>query len=114
MNRQPSFRFRGIAKIWLLGALLWLTACEGTPTSKCPPLPPSWVLSCFLSPQDTVLKVTVSKSVPIYNNPTTGNQNAWVNDATVTLSDGTTTVQLALVLIPACLPQRPALFRRGL
>ena len=97
MNRQPFFRFHGIAKTWLLlGALLWLTACEKDANVEVPATAPKLVLSCFLSPQDTVLKVTVKKSVPIYNNPTSSNQTAWVDDATVTLSDGTTTVRLAL------------------
>jgi hypothetical protein len=96
MNRQSFFRY-GIAQIWLLGALLWLAACEQDARVEVPATAPKLVLTCFLSPQDTVLKVTVSKSVPIYNNPTVGNQNARVDDATVTLSDGTTTVRLALV-----------------
>jgi len=97
MNRQPSFRFHGIAKTWLLGTLLWLTACERDANVEVPATAAKLVLSCFLSPQDTVLKVTVKKSVPIYNKPNVDNQNAWVDDATVTLSDGTTTVRLALV-----------------
>ena len=96
MNRQSSFRFHWIAKIWLLGTLLWLPACVRDASVEVPATKPKLVLSCFLSPQDTVLKVNVSKSVPIYNNPADGNQESRVDDATVTLSDGTSTVRLAL------------------
>lgn len=94
MNRLPSFLFQGITQIWLLGALLWLAACERDADVEVPATAPKLVLSCFLSPQDTVLKVTVRKSVPIFNNPAAGNQDAWIDDATVTLSDGTSTVRL--------------------
>jgi hypothetical protein len=97
MNRQFSFRFHWVAKIWLLGTLLWLSACERDAGVEVPATAPKLVLSCFLSPQDTVLKVNVSKSVPIYNNPADGNQGPWVDDATVTLSDGASTVRLTLI-----------------
>ena len=97
MNRPSPFRFHWIATIWLLGRLLWLPACIKVSGVEVPATAPKLVLSCFLSPQDTVLKVNVSTSVPIYNNSIGDNQGSWVDDATVTLSDGTSSVRLTLV-----------------
>ena len=55
------------------------------------------VVTCFLSPQDTVLAVKVTRSQPILTESTsTGSSNTAVNvpDATVTLSEGGRTATL--------------------
>jgi hypothetical protein len=80
----------------VLGGLLSVAGCESDANVEVPQSQPRLVLSCFLSPQDTMLTVTVSKSVPIYGNADTGNPNRTVNDATVTLSDGNISVVLNL------------------
>jgi hypothetical protein len=86
---------------WLLLPLMGLAGCELTADNvKVPESKPKLVVTSFISPQDTLLKVVVTKSVPIYGQSTTLTGTPYpggipnVHDATVVLSDGTTSVNL--------------------
>lgn len=69
-----------------------LVGCELTADNvKVPETKPKLVVISFIDPQDTLLVVTVTNSVPIYNQTTGATE---VNNAAVVLSDGTTTVSL--------------------
>lgn len=76
----------------LLVTLFVFASCEKEVTDdQLPEAKPKLVLGCFLSPSDTVITVTVTKSTPIFNNtsPKTGN---FVENASVTISDGVNAV----------------------
>lgn len=70
-----------------------LTGCEKEVTNiKIPQSPPKLAIAAFISPQDTILRVSVVKSAPVLGTSRLTPEN--IKDATVTLSDGTNTVIL--------------------
>lgn len=83
MKLLPVFRLAG----WL-GLLAVLPACEKDITDKVNiDLKPQLVVSAFISPQDTVLRVKVSQSEPIIGTYPV-NQDRTVTNATVQLTQG--------------------------
>ena len=72
-----------------------ITSCETNATIDVPESVPKLVVSCFLSPQDTVIRVKVSRSRPIFSDNV--NYDMDVADATVIISNGVKSVTLPFV-----------------
>ncbi len=68
-------------------------ACTKDADVKLPVVEPKLVINSFISPQDTMIKVEVTLSQPLYNNTNSG-QYFYVTDATVQINDGVTTKTL--------------------
>ncbi|MGL5892871.1 MAG: DUF4249 family protein, partial [Bacteroidia bacterium] len=82
----------------LIVAALLLTgfsSCERDADVDLPNVPSKLALSCFISPQDTVIRAYVARSVPIFtlNNGNTDPYQPY-DGATVTLSGNSTSIQL--------------------
>ena len=79
----------------MLLSAAWLAGCEMTANNvDIPQTQSKLVVTCFISPRDTLLTVNVNRSVPIYGTPSVAPE---LSDGTVvTLSDGTATVRLSL------------------
>ena len=73
----------------LLSGIILLNSCTKDADVKLPPVESKLVISSFISPSDTIVKVDVSVSQPLYNNSNSG-QYSKVADATVQINDGTT------------------------
>lgn len=73
---------------------LFFTACTKDADVKLPAVESKLVISSFLSPQDTIIKVEVTMSQPLYNNSNSGQFSA-ITNATVQINDGTNTQTLA-------------------
>jgi hypothetical protein len=78
----------GICIVILLGS------CEKDANVKLPAVESKLVINSFISPQDTLIRVVVSLSQPLYNNANSGNYFSVAN-ATVQISDGINTQLLA-------------------
>lgn len=82
--------FQSLAAIFLLS---FFTSCERDADVELPKTEPKLVLVSFITPQDTALKVTVTRSQPIFE-PYSVNTNSAVADATVIMASTTASVQL--------------------
>ncbi|MEO6903583.1 MAG: DUF4249 domain-containing protein [Bacteroidia bacterium] len=72
----------------LLFTLSVFASCEKEVTNiQLPETKSKLVLGCFLVPSDTVINVTITKSMPIFNNTST-KAEVFVENASVTISDG--------------------------
>jgi hypothetical protein len=79
--------------ILMLGFLLAFTACEKEVTNiKLPGVSSKLVVTSFISPQDTLLRVSVVESVPAIGKSTLSSED--IRNATVRMSDGSTSVSL--------------------
>ncbi len=78
----------------LLPGLLLFAACEKEANIKLPEVPPRLVVIGFICPQDTLIKVRITKSSPIFRLDQV-DVNAPVTDATVTILGNSTSIQLA-------------------
>lgn len=81
--------------IWLLASLM-LSSCETLvstiPESKLPKIASKLVVQSFISPQDSVIRVVVSETNPLFSeSPVSSNI---VTDAQVSISNGTRSVTL--------------------
>ncbi|QHT67755.1 DUF4249 domain-containing protein [Rhodocytophaga rosea] len=71
-------------------------ACEKEVSNiKIPQSPPKLVIAAFISPQDTILQVSVGKSLPVLGKGNLSFEN--IRDAVVVMSDGTNSVTLSLI-----------------
>jgi hypothetical protein len=66
-----------------------------------PTVLPKLVVGCFISPQDTVLAASVTRSAPVLSAVATTGLTSPVTNATVTLSDGTTSLPLRYTVVYA-------------
>ena len=69
--------------------MLFFTKCKKEANVKIPDTVPKPVLVCFISPEDSLIRVTLTNSIPLY----TSNTNKYpyeINNATITISDGST------------------------
>lgn len=73
---------------------LVLFACEEDANIEIPETEPKLVLSCFLTPQDSILRARISKSNPIFNSAAS-NTGDPVTNATVILYGNSTSTALA-------------------
>ena len=91
--RTPAF-FRFI----LICTMLWIvtSGCEKTADNiKLPETKAKLVVGCFLSPQDDTLKLTLTRSNPIFGSDhRRSGSNDDVRDATVSISNGSQSVTL--------------------
>lgn len=79
--------------IYILITGIWLLSCEKEVKNiKLPNSDPKLVITGFISPQDTVIRVNVNKSVPVFGKPVPPED---LSGCLVELSDGTRTVGLA-------------------
>jgi Domain of unknown function (DUF4249) len=78
--------------IWLILGIFILNACQSEITEIAIPYENRLVVSSFISPQDTILNVRVTSTQPI-SGTSEKNKNL-VENATVTMSNGTKTVAL--------------------
>ena len=70
-----------------------LSGCVKDATNvKLPDTPPKLVVGCFISPQDTLIVVTLSRSNPIFGPAHNNSNNLLVADASVIISDGAASV----------------------
>ncbi len=86
--------FRYTALLIAFAALLLLAACDSMVTEvEAPESEPKLVVNGFLNPKDDTIAIRIWKSRPLYV-PTSNLSDSYdrVYNATVTLSDGTTTV----------------------
>jgi hypothetical protein len=83
------------ASLFLIVSVLLLAAgCEKDANVKLPEVEPKLVVTSFLSPQDTLIKVWIKKTRPIFESYDVNTSDA-VADATVIISDGTASATLA-------------------
>lgn len=69
--------------------VIFLTGCTKTVTNiKLPSSDPKLVVGCFISPQDTMITVTLTRSNPVFGS-NQGNANETVPDASVVISNST-------------------------
>lgn len=80
--------------LFAAAALLGLSSCETDADVDIPETKPKLVVTSFISPQDTSLIVRVKRSRPIFQSYDV-NTSASVANASVQLTDGSTTMQLA-------------------
>ncbi|MCU0435271.1 MAG: DUF4249 domain-containing protein [Bacteroidia bacterium] len=74
--------------------LLSFTSCERNADVDLPEVKPKLALSCFISPQDTIVRAYVTQSIPIFSLGSSSQPHQPVNNATVTLSDANGSAQL--------------------
>lgn len=72
----------------------FFVSCEKEANIPLPKADPKLVVTCFISPQDSVLKATVRLSRPVFQSSTATDIEAPVTDATVIMSNGSTSTQL--------------------
>ncbi|MCA6363587.1 MAG: DUF4249 domain-containing protein [Bacteroidetes bacterium] len=73
---------------------LTLTSCERNADVDLPDVDSKLALSCFISPQDTVIRAYVTRSIPVFELGSANTQHQAVNNATVMLYDASGSVQL--------------------
>lgn len=73
--------------------LLIMHSCEKDANIDLPVVENKLVVTCFISPQDSVIKVRVSQSQPLYNNPDVY-KFLPVTDATVVLSSASASITI--------------------
>lgn len=81
-------------KLIALSLPLGFSACEKDADVELPAVESKLVISSFISPEDTIVKVGVTISQPLYNN-SNSNQYSAVSYATVQITNGTTFQTLA-------------------
>ncbi len=96
-KRQVSYR--GYLDFLLLFSVAsFILSCEslvGTvPQSKLPSVVSKLVVHAYISPQDTTLYAIVTESVPVFGIDNPDGTGKIIENAKVTLSDGTRTIQL--------------------
>ncbi|MGB3947671.1 MAG: DUF4249 domain-containing protein [Bacteroidia bacterium] len=74
-------------KLIALSLIIGLTACEKDADVKLPAVESKLVVSSFISPTDTLIKVSVTLSQPLYNNSNSNDYSA-ISNATVQINDG--------------------------
>jgi hypothetical protein len=80
---------------------LILTSCEQDADVELPKTEPELVVSCFISPQDSFIRVGVTLSAPVFGNGS-GVQTQTVTNANVTLFGNNTSVTLPYNSINQC------------
>ena len=79
--------------LFLSVSIAMLSGCEKDVTNiKLPESKPKLVVGCFISPQDTLITVTLTRSNPIWGTDHNNSNNLSVADASVTISNGTNSV----------------------
>lgn len=73
-------------------AAFLLVSCERDANIDLPEVDAKLVVTCFISPQDTLLTAHVERSQPVFQ-PASSTAYATVTDATITISNGTTSAQ---------------------
>lgn len=71
-----------------------LTSCERNADVDLPDVDSKLALSCFISPQDTIIRAYVTRSIPVFELGSSNAQHQAVTNATVTLYDANGSVQL--------------------
>jgi len=85
MNKQIYLR---IFFLFILFIFL-LVRCQKEVTNiKLPETNPKLVAGCFISPQDTLIVVTLTRSNPIFGSGHNSSNNSFVTDASVIISNG--------------------------
>lgn len=82
-----------VRSIYIICILIFVNSCTKDADVKLPAVASKLVINSFLSPQDSLVKVTVTLSQPLYNNSNSG-QYYNVSDATVQINDGSVTKTL--------------------
>jgi hypothetical protein len=77
----------------LICSVFLLNSCEKDADVKLPSVESKLVINAFISPQDTMIKVTVSLSQPLFNN-SNSTQYSSIDNATVQVSNGSSTQTL--------------------
>ncbi|TAL57825.1 MAG: DUF4249 domain-containing protein [Bacteroidetes bacterium] len=93
--KNMSGKFKLITTLFLPLGIFLLAGCEKTVDNiKLPTTAPKLVVGCFISPQDSWITVTLTRSNPIFG-PGHNNTNTLpVEDASVIISDGTNTASI--------------------
>jgi hypothetical protein len=81
-------------KLIALSLIIGLSACEKDADVKLPKVESKLVVSSFISPMDTIIKVNVTLSQPLYNNSNSNDYSA-ISNAAVQINDGTNFQTLA-------------------
>lgn len=80
--------------------LLALVSCEQNANVDLPETNPELVISCFITPQDSIIRARVSLSTPVFNN--TINNGQPISNATVTLYGNSSSVPLIYNINTQC------------
>jgi hypothetical protein len=90
-NMRTVYRIMGVAIV----TALTLAGCvqDANITVKTPDMPPRLVITAFLTPQDTLIRVRVTKSRPVFGSSNINIEDP-VTDATVKISGNMTTMVL--------------------
>lgn len=84
-----------ILAFFLMATLATLVGCQKEVTNiKLPETNPKLVVGCFISPQDTIIALTLTRSNPVFGSGHNTANNLPVTDASVTISNGTNSVIL--------------------
>jgi hypothetical protein len=82
-----------LASLIIFWTCLVLTSCEKEVTNiKIPQSPPKLAIAAFISPQDTIIRVSVVKSIPVLGKGSLSTEN--IKDAVVVVSDESNSVTL--------------------
>ncbi len=89
-----KFTFIHVLRVSLFaGLLLSWSGCRKDATVKIPATPPKPVVVGFLSPQDSLITIKVTNSVPLYREESSGNTFE-IRDAIVEISNGSSSIRL--------------------
>jgi hypothetical protein len=91
--KNKNYMHKLINSISVVLIMVFLNSCTKDADVKLPQVESKLVINSFISPQDTVIKVGVTLSQPLYNNSNSG-QIFDVNNAVVQISDGVNTKTL--------------------
>lgn len=79
----------------LAALTIFLSSCtKDVDNIKLPATDPKLVVGCFISPEDTLIVVTLTRSNPIFGAGHNNTNNSSVEDAVVTISNGTTSATI--------------------
>ncbi len=92
MEHQILIEMRKLFYILPFGLFLFVS-CEQDANVDIPLTPPKLSVSCYITPQDSIIRAKVTLSNPVFGT-TSMNPNGEVTDATVTLFGNSTSTQL--------------------
>lgn len=83
-----------VSLLFFAGLFICFHSCTKDADVKLPQVEAKLVIISFISPQDTIVKVAITRSQPLFNN-SSSNQYSNITDATVQISNGTASQTLS-------------------
>jgi hypothetical protein len=95
-TKSFTIQMRFICQLSILSSLLGLFSCEKEVTNiKLPSTKPKLVVGCFLSPQDTLIRLSLTRSKPIFGTEPAKKEAISVTDALVIISNKSQSITLS-------------------